>query len=148
MVDKEEKEKLTEALKEYIGEDVGDIEYCYGEDLQEPGRRITIITKPHKPTFKEKRKELVDQLDKDLKEIDGVFGAKALDENNVRVYEESADIALFEIYEGNDSWDIRHIHLCNNIYLSVPKMIKIMNAISKFSKELDHLKELYKNETI
>ncbi|MES5126735.1 hypothetical protein [Lactobacillus crispatus] len=54
MADKEEKEKLTEALKEYFGEDVGDIECCYGEDLQEPGRRITIITKPHKPTFKEK----------------------------------------------------------------------------------------------
>lgn len=150
--------KLREALNEYFGGDVGDISQTVVEPeflnrfphkgLVSRSKRITIITKPHEPTFEEKRKELVDQLDKDLKEIDGVFGAKALDENNVRVYEESADIALFEIYEGNDSWDIRHIHLCNNIYLSVPKMIKIMNAISKFSKELDHLKELYKNETI
>lgn len=156
MNDKEK--KLREALNEYFCGDVGDISQTVVEpeflnrfphkDLVSHSKRITIITKPHEPTFEERRKKLVDQLDKDLKEIDGVFGAKALDENNVRVYEESADITLFEIYEGNDSWDIRHVHLCNNIYLSVPKMIKIMNAISKFSKELDHLKELYKNETV
>ena len=160
MNDKEK--KLREALNEYFGSDVGDISQTVVEpeflnrfphkDLVSRSKRITIITKPHKMTFEERRKELVDQLDKDLKDIDGVFGAKALDENNVRVYEESADIIpdiiLFEIYEGNDSWDICHVHLCNNIYLSVPEMIKIMNAISKFSKELDHLKELYKNETI
>lgn len=141
MVDKEEKEKLTEALKEYIGEDVGDIEYCYGEDLQEPGRRITIITKPHKPTFKEKHKELVDQLDKDLKEIDDNFS----------------------VVEGMGSPDITYIHYgirsyCKlyidgninlfGVYASVKQMTKVMEAISGFSRELDHLKELYKDETV
>ena len=154
MNDKEK--KLREALNEYFGSDVGDIANVDGETTSYAAcparfeRHIDITTVPHKLTFEERRKKLVDQLDKDLKDIDGVFGAKALDENNVRVYEESADNTLLEIYEGNDSWDIRHVHLCicNNIYLSVPKMIKIMNAISKFSKELDHLKELYKNETI
>ena len=152
---KSKEEKLSEALNEYFGKDLGDVVYASAESisfdptkLSAPESNILITTVPHKPTFEERRKKLVDQLDKDLKEIDGGFGAKALDENNVRVYEESTDITLFEIYEGNDSWDIRHVHLCNNIYLSVSKMIKIMNAISKFSKELDHLKELYKNETI
>lgn len=152
MNDKEK--KLREALNEYFGSDVGDIANVDGETTSYAAcparfeRHIDITTVPHKLTFEERRKKLVDQLDKDLKEIDDGFGAKALDENNVRVYEESTDITLFEIYEGTDSWDIRHVHLCNNIYLSVPKMIKIMNAISEFSKELDHLKELYKNETI
>ena len=155
---KSKEEKLREALNEYFGRDVGDVKGCFIDPASptdyvpecpvDHTKQITILTKQHVPTFAEKRKELVDQLDKDLKDIDGVLGAKALDENNVCVYEESADIILFEIYEGNDSWDIRHVHLCNNIYLSVSKMIKIMNAISKFSKELDHLKELYKNETI
>ena len=155
---KSKEEKLREALNEYFGRNVGDVKGCFIDPASptdyipecpvDHTKQITILTKQHVPTFAEKRKELVDQLDNDLKDIDGVFGAKALDENNVRVYEESADIILFEIYEGNDSWDICHVHLCNNIYLSVPEMIKIMNAISKFSKELDHLKEQYKDETI
>lgn len=138
MVNKEEKEKLTEALKEYIGEDVGDIEYCYGEDLQEPGRRITIITKPHKPTFKEKRKELVDQLDKELKEIDDNFN----------------------VVEGMETPDVTYIHCCSfpycELYLngvnfygsygSVKRMTKAMEVILDFSRKLKRLREQYKND--
>lgn len=139
MVDKEEKEKLTEALKEYIGEDVGDVDYCYGEDLQESGRRITIITKPHKPTFKEKRKELVDQLDKDLKEIDDNFN----------------------VVEGMETPDVTYIHCCSfpycELYLngnvnfygsygSVKRMTKAMEVILDFSRKLKRLREQYKND--
>ena len=141
MVDKEEKEKLTEALKEYIGEDVGDVDYCYGEDLQESGRRITIITKPHKPTFKEKRKKLVDQLNKELKEIDDNFN----------------------VVEGMETPDVTYIHCCSfpycELYLngnvnfygssgSVKRMTKAMEVILDFSRKLKRLREQYKDETI
>lgn len=139
MVDKEEKEKLTEALKEYIGEDVGDVDYCYGEDLQESGRRITIITKPHKPTFKEKRKELVDQLDKDLKEID----------DNYSVVEGMGSPDITYIYYGTRLYC--KLYLDGNInsygvYDSVKQMTKVMEAISGFSWKLKRLKEQYKND--
>lgn len=142
MVDKEEKEKLTEALKEYIGEDVGDVDYCYGEDLQESGRRITIITKPHKPTFKEKRKELVDQLDNDLKEIDADLNAKALGENNIRIYDEGIGAVICDFHELTDACNF-HLFDC---YLSVTEMIKIMDAVAAFTQELKRLREQYKND--
>lgn len=141
MVDKEEKEKLTEALKEYIGEDVGDVDYCYGEDLQEPGRRITIITKPHKPTFKEKRKELVDQLNKELKEIDNnysvVKGIASPDVTYIHYYARP----YCELYpNGNINF--------HGVYASVKQMTKVMEAMSGFLRELKRLKEQYKDETV
>uniref|UniRef100_UPI0026316260 hypothetical protein n=1 Tax=uncultured Lactobacillus sp. TaxID=153152 RepID=UPI0026316260 len=126
MVDKEEKEKLTEALKEYIGEDVGDVDYCYGEDLQESGRRITIITKPHKPTFKEKRKELVDQLNKELKEIDDNYSVvKGIASPDVTYIHYDAR-PYCELYlNGNINF--------HGVYDSVKQMTKAMEAISGFS---------------
>lgn len=136
MVDKEEKEKLTEALKEYIGEDVGDVDYCYGEDLQESGRRITIITKPHKPTFKEKRKELVDQLEKKLKKIDGDFNVKT-EGDRICIY--LCAVRLYELY-GEDNMAIY------SVYLKVEKMAKTVEAIVDFSRELKRLKEQYKDD--
>lgn len=134
MVDKEEKEKLTEALKEYFGEDVGDIEYCYGEDLQEPGRRITIITKPHKPTFKEKRKELVDQLNKELKEIDDNYSVvKGIASPDVTYIHYDAR-PYCELYpNGNINF--------HGVYDSVKQIAKIMKIISCFSCKLKCLKE-------
>ena len=141
MVDKEEKEKLTEALKEYIGEDVGDVDYCYGEDLQESGRRITIITKPHKPTFKEKRKELVDQLNKELKEIDDNYSVvKGIASPDVTYIHYDAR-PYCELYlNGNINF--------HGVYDSVKQMTKAMEAISGFSWELRQLKEQYKDETV
>lgn len=35
-----------------------------------------------------------------------------------------------------------------SVYLKVEKMAKTVEAILDFSRKLDHLKELYKNETI
>ena len=139
MVDKEEKEKLTEALKEYIGEDVGDVDYCYGEDLQESGRRITIITKPHKPTFKEKRKELVDQLNKELKEIDDNYSVvKGIASPDVTYIHYDAR-PYCELYlNGNINF--------HGVYDSVKQMTKAMEAISGFSWNLRQLKEQYKND--
>lgn len=148
MTDKEEKEKLTEALKEYFGEDVGDVDYaitesniCYGEDLREPERRITIITKPHKTTFKEKRKELVDQLDKDLKEIDDNFSAvEGMGSPNI-TYIHYGIRSYCKLYiDGNINF--------YGVYDSVKQMTKVMETISGFSWELKRLKEQYKDEAI
>ena len=147
MNDKEEKEKLREALNEYFGNDVGDVDYArvqsnvvYG-DSAKLGKYITIVTKTHKPTFEEKRKELIDQLDKDLKEIDDNF----------------------TVVEGIESTDITYIHCCSfpycELYLngnvnfygsygSVKQMTKVMETISGFSWKLKRLKEQYKDETI
>lgn len=139
MVDKEEKEKLTEALKEYIGEDVGGIECCYGEDLQEHGRRITIITKPHKPTFKEKRKELVDQLDKDLKEINSNFKVnKSLSCSNV-IYIRYSCGPFCELYLDGS------INL-HGICIDTKMMLKVMGTILGFVWNLKQLKERYKDD--
>ena len=145
MNDKEK--KLREALNEYFGSDVGDVDYArvqsnvvYG-DSAKLGKYITIVTKIHKPTFEEKRKELVDQLNKELKEIDDNYS----------------------IVEGMGSPDITYIHygirlycklyLDGNInfygvYDSVKQMTKVMETISGFSWELRQLKEQYKDETI
>lgn len=140
MADKEEKEKLREALNEYFGRDVGDVDYArvqsnvvYG-DSAKLGKYITIVTKTHKPTFEEKRKELIDQLDKDLKEIDDNF----------------------TVVEGIASPDVTYIHydarpyceLYSNgninfhgVYDSVKQIAKIMKIISCFSCKLKRLKE-------
>ena len=143
---KSKEEKLTEALKEYFGKDVGNVTYADADSISPIGmagskRHILITTAPHKPTLKEKRKELVDQLDKDLKEIDDNFN----------------------VVEGMGSPDITYIHYgirsyCKlyidgninlyGVYASVKQMTKVMEAISGFSWELRQLKEQYKDETV
>lgn len=144
---KNKEEKLREALNEYFGNDVGDVDYArvqsnvvYG-DSAKLGKYITIVTKTHKPTFKEKRKELIDQLDKDLKEIDDNFN----------------------VVEGMETPDVTYIHCCSfpycELYLtgnvkfygsygSVKRMTKAMEVILDFSRKLKRLREQYKDETI
>lgn len=148
MNDKEK--KLREALNEYFGSDVGDIANVDGETISYAAcparfeRHIDITTVPHKLTFEERRKKLVDQLDKDLKEIDKYLRVTA-DGTRLYIY-----------FDKNNNW-ICSLDECMNplnelqLYdacLSVTEMSRITNALSEFSKELDHLKELYKNETI
>lgn len=145
MNDKEK--KLREALNEYFGSDVGDIANVDGETTSYAAcparfeRHIDITTVPHKLTFEERRKKLVDQLDKDLKEIDDNYS----------------------VVEGMGSPDVTYIHCSNfpycELYLngnvnfhgaygSVKQMTKAMEAISVFSWELRQLKEQYEDETI
>ncbi len=148
---KSKEEKLREALNEYFGRDVGDVKGCFIDPASptdyvpecpvDHTKQITILTKQHVPTFAEKRKELVDQLDKDLKEIDDNYS----------------------VVEGMGSPDVTYIHCSNfpycELYLngnvnfhgaygSVKQMTKVMEAISVFSWELRQLKEQYEDETI
>lgn len=138
---KNKEEKLREALNEYFGNDVGDVDYARVQSNVVYGEYITIVTKTHKPTFEEKRKELIDQLDKDLKEIDDNF----------------------TVVEGIESTDITYIHYdarpyCelypngninfHGVYDSVKQMTKVMETISGFSRKLKRLREQYKDETI
>lgn len=140
MTDKEK--KLTEALKEYFGKDVGNVTYADAESITPIGmgskRYILITTEPHKPTLKEKRKELVDQLDKDLKEIDGGFDVK-IERNDICIWYYAG--RLCELYGKDDM----HFY---STYLKVKKMTKVMETISGFSWELKRLKEQYKDEAI
>ena len=146
MNDKEEKEKLREALNEYFGNDVGDVDYArvqsnvvYG-DSAKLGKYITIVTKTHKPTFEEKRKELIDQLDKDLKEIDDNYSIVEGMGNPDVTYIQCSNFPYCELYlNGNVNF---------HGYGSVKQMTKAMEAISGFSWELRQLKEQYKDETV
>lgn len=145
MNDKEK--KLREALNEYFGSDVGDIANVDGETTSYAAcparfeRHIEITTVPHKLTFEERRKKLVDQLDKDLKEIDDNFN----------------------VVEGMETPDVTYIHCCSfpycELYLngnvkfygsygSVKRMTKAMEVILDFSRKLKRLKEQYEDETI
>lgn len=145
MNDKEK--KLREALNEYFGSDVGDIANVDGETTSYAAcparfeRHIDITTVPHKPTFEEKRKELIDQLDKDLKEID----------DNFTVVEDIESTDITYIHYGTRLYC--KLYLDGNInsygvYDSVKQMTKVMEAISGFSWKLKRLKEQYKDETI
>lgn len=144
---KNKEEKLREALNEYLGSDVGDIANVDGETTSYAAcparfeRHIDITTVPHKLTFEERRKKLVDQLDKDLKEIDDNFN----------------------VVEGMETPDVTYIHCCSfpycELYLngnvnfygssgSVKRMTKAMEVILDFSRKLKRLREQYKDETI
>lgn len=144
---KNKEEKLREALNEYFGSDVGDIANVDGETTSYAAyparfeRHIEITTVPHKLTFEERRKKLVDQLDKDLKEIDDNYS----------------------VVKGIASPDVTYIHCCSfpycELYLngnvnfygsygSVKRMTKAMEVILDFSRKLKRLKEQYKDETI
>lgn len=143
MNDKEK--KLREALNEYFGSDVGDIANVDGETTSYAAcparfeRHIDITTVPHKLTFEERWKKLVDQLDNDLKEIDDNFN----------------------VVEGVETPDVTYIHCCSfpycELYLngnvnfygsygSVKRMTKAMEVILDFSRKLKRLREQYKND--
>ena len=149
---KSKEEKLSEALNEYFGKDLGDVVYASAESisfdptkLSAPESNILITTVPHKPTFKEKRKELVDQLDKDLKEIDDGFGAQVISsDGEILIHVGHAKIA--ELYW---DWAINEFHMhVFPIGISVITVVKIMDAVSVFTQELERLKEQYEDETI
>ena len=148
MNDKEK--KLREALNEYFGSDVGDVDHAlvqsnvvYG-DSAKLEKYVTIITKPHKPTFEERRKELVGQLDKDLKEIDRYLRVKA-DGTRLYIY-----------FDKNNNW-ICSLDECmdplNNLQLydaclSVTEMSRITNVLSEYCRKTYVLRRRYEDETI
>lgn len=143
---KSKEEKLTEALKEYFGKDVGNVTYADADSISPIGmagskRHILITTAPHKPTLKEKRKELVDQLEKDLKDIDDNFNVVEGMGNPDVTYIHCSNFPYCELYlNGNVDF--------HGAYGSVKQMTKAMEAISGFSWKLKRLKEQYKDETI
>ena len=164
---KSKEEKLREALNEYFGRDVGDVKGCFIDPASptdyvpecpvDHTKQITILTKQHVPTFAEKRKELVDQLDKDLKEIDDDYSVvKSIASPDVTYIHYDAR-PYCELYpNGNIHYDARpYCELYPNgnidfhgVYDSVKQMIKVMETISGFSWKLKRLKEQYKDETI
>ena len=153
MNDKEK--KLREALNEYFGRDVGDVKGCFIDPASptdyvpecpvDHTKQITILTKQHVPTFAERRKKLVDQLDKDLKEIDDGFGAQVISsDGEILIHVGHAKIA--ELYW---DWAVNEFHMhVFPIEISVITVVKIMDAVSVFTQELERLKEQYEDETI
>ena len=146
MNDKEK--KLSEALNEYFGKDLGDVVYASAESisfnptkLPAPESNILITTVPHKPTFEEKRKELVYQLEKDLKDIDDNFNVvEGIGTPDV-TYIRYSNFPYCELYlNGNVNF--------YGSYGSAKQMVKAMETISGFSWKLKRLKEQYKDETI
>ena len=151
MNDKEK--KLREALNEYFGRDVGDVKGCFIDPASptdyvpecpvDHTKQITILTKQHVPTFAERRKKLVDQLDKDLKEIDDGFGAQVISsDGEILIHVGHAKIA--ELYW---DWAINEFHMhVFPIEISVITVVKIMDAVSVFTQELGRLKQQYEDE--
>ena len=150
---KSKEEKLREALNEYFGRDVGDVKGCFIDPASptdyvpecpvDHTKQITILTKQHVPTFAERRKKLVDQLDKDLKEIDDGFGAQVISsDGEILIHVGHAKIA--ELYW---DWAINEFHMhVFPIEISVITVVKIMDAVSVFTQELGRLKEQYEDE--
>lgn len=147
MNDKEK--KLREALNEYFGRDVGDITRVLVQpvfnqsacDLVLKKKCINITVKPHEPTYEERRKKLVDQLNKELKEIDDNYSVvKGIASPDVTYIHYDAR-PYCELYpNGNINF--------HGVYDSVKQMTKVMETISGFSWKLKRLKEQYKDETI
>ena len=149
MNDKEK--KLREALNEYFGSDVGDVKGCFIDPASptdyipecpvDHTKQITILTKQHVPTFAERRKKLVDQLNKELKEIDDNYSVvKGIASPDVTYIHYDAR-PYCELYpNGNINF--------HGVYDSVKQMTKVMKTISGFSWKLKRLKEQYKDETI
>ena len=152
MNDKEK--KLREALNEYFGREVGDVKGCFIDPASptdyvpecpvDHTKQITILTKQHVPTFAEKRKELVDQLDNDLKEIDRYLRVTA-DGTRLHIY-----------FDKNNNW-ICSLDECmdplNNLQLygaclSVTEMSRITNALSEYCRKTYVLRRRYEDETI
>ena len=151
---KSKEEKLREALNEYFGRDVGDVKGCFIDPASptdyvpecpvDHTKQITILTKQHVPTFAEKRKELVDQLDKDLKEIDRYLRVTA-DGTRLYIY-----------FDKNNNW-ICSLDECmdplNNLQLydaclSVTEMSRITNVLSEYCRKTYVLRRRYEDETI
>lgn len=151
---KSKEEKLREALNEYFGRDVGDVKGCFIDPASptdyvpecpvDHTKQITILTKQHVPTFAEKRKELVDQLDNDLKEIDRYLRVTA-DGTRLHIY-----------FDKNNNW-ICSLDECmdplNNLQLydaclSVTEMSRITNALSEYCRKTYVLRRRYEDETI
>lgn len=88
-----------------------------------------------------KRKELVDQLNKELKEIDDNYSVvKGIASPDVTYIHYDAR-PYCELYpNGNINF--------HGVYDSVKQMTKVMKTISGFSWELERLKEQYEDETI
>lgn len=146
---KSKEEKLREALNEYFGRDVGDVKGCFIDPASptdyvpecpvDHTKQITILTKQHVPTFAEKRKELVDQLEKDLKDIDDNFNVVEGMSNPDVTYIRCSNFPYCELYlNGNVDF--------HGAYGSVKRMTKAMEAISGFSWNLRQLKEQYKDD--
>lgn len=143
---KSKEEKLREALNEYFGKDLGDVVYASAESISfdptkmsAPESNILITTEPHKPTLKEKRKELVDQLEKDLKDIDDNFNVVEGMGNPDVTYIRCSNFPYCELYlNGNVDF--------HGAYGSVKQMTKAMEAILDFSRKLKRLKEQYKDD--
>ena len=151
---KSKEEKLREALNEYFGRNVGDVKGCFIDPASptdyipecpvDHTKQITILTKQHVPTFAEKRKELVDQLDNDLKEIDRYLRVTA-DGTRLHIY-----------FDKNNNW-ICSLDECmdplNNLQLydaclSVTEMSRITNALSEYCRKTYVLRRRYEDETI
>ena len=151
---KSKEEKLREALNEYFGRDVGDVKGCFIDPASptdyvpecpvDHTKQITILTKQHVSTFAEKRKELVDQLDNDLKEIDRYLRVTA-DGTRLHIY-----------FDKNNNW-ICSLDECmdplNNLQLydaclSVTEMSRITNALSEYCRKTYVLRRRYEDETI
>lgn len=142
---KSKEEKLSEALKEYFGNDVGDIKDIIAvprnrcldlENNMKDYNDFLIMTEPHQPTFKDKLEDLIDQLEKKLRKIDGDFNVK-IEGDRICIY--LCAVRLYELY-GEDNMAIY------SVYLKVEKMAKTVEAIVDFSRELKHLREQYKND--
>ena len=152
---KSKEEKLREALNEYFGRDVGDVKGCFigpasptdyvPECPVDHTKQITILTKQHVPTFAEKRKELVDQLDKDLREIDVDLSAKEANNGLVDIYIKGNKKPLFTVYGDADL--PAAIQLCDAV-LSFRLVKKVMSTITEFLRALNYLGRQYKDETI
>lgn len=142
---KSKEEKLTEVLKEYFGKDVGDIKDIIAvprnrcldlENNMKDYNDFLIMTEPHQPTFKDKLEDLIDQLEKKLRKIDGDFNVK-IEGDRICIY--LCAVRLYELY-GEDNMAIY------SVYLKVEKMAKTVEAIVDFSRELKRLKEQYKDD--
>lgn len=142
---KSKEEKLSEALKEYFGNDVGDIKDIIAvprnrcldlENNMKDYNDFLIMTEPHQPTFKDKLEDLIDQLEKKLRKIDGDFNVK-IEGDRICIY--LCAVRLYELY-GEDNMAIY------SVYLKVEKMAKTVEAIVDFSRELKRLKEQYKDD--
>lgn len=142
---KSKEEKLSEALKEYFGNDVGDIKDIIAvprnrcldlENNMKDYNDFLIMTEPHQPTFKDKLEDLIDQLEKKLRKIDGDFNVK-IEGDRICIY--LCAVRLYELY-GEDNMAIY------SVYLKVEKMAKTVEAIVDFSRELKRLKEQCKDD--
>src|SRR5699024_2763122 len=107
-------------------------------------KQITILMKQHVPTFAEKRKELVGQLDKDLKEIDKYLRVTA-DGNRLYIYVDKNNNWICSLDECMDPLNNLQLY---DACLSVTEMSRITNALSEYRRKTYVLRRRYEDETI